>query len=731
MWIDRPSIMPDETFFKSIDRIKEHCLLSGQKSVEITFHGGEPFLVGPKRMGRWCEHAKRVLGGTVDVHFTVQTNSTLVNDAWIRTLRQYEVTVGVSLDGPEHINDASRVDRHGRGSHARVVEGVTRLSSAGLRLGALAVIQPGVDGLSVHNHLKKLGFQYINYLLPHYTHEEMPDVWKTYGPTPCADYLMPILEAWWETGTTQQEIGLFWQMCRVILGGRSMTDQFGNRLLSFVFVETDGSIEGLDTLKVSTNGASDTGLNVFDNKFIEIRDKSGLHAKAIFDGMPLPKACIGCPEELTCAGGHLGDRYSEANQFDNRSVWCRDLEFLFGQMRKYLDLSPEETRLRRISLSDQIKSPGTGLVMEQVETAQSHVDLLPRTLMWATSGDEIKSAKAIHLSRLKGAFHAFMNKLDTEASADARHLAELVSASSKEEIDCLLLCPNISNPLIWGQRPDGEVLRELMAYLVLQGQAGRHAHLMGPYWCPSGNKYVDRNGAVSQWPVLGDQVGVDLDSPDAVAIGSEMPLAAHNWRPMDEEKREATLRSLDEAYACIRDAQPSLDTFMESCTRAVVLRQSGNGKFASFSSCYFIGRIALVNPQIVEPMLLAEALLHEAIHSYLYMLEPDPYWGLVSASGSANAKVRSPWTGNELPLYAFLHASFVWYGLFFFWARLMQNNRGPNGNVPDYLAYAASGFTRGSLVDVIDKRNRGMVKEAVLAAMGFMQRNVIGVTGAS
>src|SRR5262245_36180499 len=83
MWIDRPSIMPDETFFKSIDRIKEHCLLSGQKSVEITFHGGEPFLVGPKRMGRWCEHAKRVLGGTVDVHFTVQTNSTLVNDAWI------------------------------------------------------------------------------------------------------------------------------------------------------------------------------------------------------------------------------------------------------------------------------------------------------------------------------------------------------------------------------------------------------------------------------------------------------------------------------------------------------------------------------------------------------------------------------------------------------------------------------------------------------------------------
>src|SRR5262249_10324507 len=155
-----------------------------------------------------------------------------------------------------------------------------------------------------------------------------------------------------------------------------------------------------------------------------------------------------------------------------------------------------------------------------------------------------------------------------------RHLTKLASASSEEEIDRLLLCPNIGNLLIWRPHPDGEVLRELLAGLVFQGRAGRLADLKGPYWCPSGNKYVDRNGAVSQWPVLSDRVGVDLDSPNQVAFGSDIPSAANDWRPLDEEKREATLRSLNEAYTCVREAQPSLGTLMESCTKAVVLRQS-------------------------------------------------------------------------------------------------------------------------------------------------------------
>lgn len=353
-WRTRPPLMSDEIFVTTIGRIREHCLSSGQEAVEITFHGGEPCLVGARRFGRWCEEARRRLSDIIDVKFCIQTNGTLITDEWIDALRRNDVIVGVSLDGPASINDVHRVDKRGRGSHARVERGIAALMDAGIDVGVLAVIQLGADGLGIHEHLTSLGFRMISYLLPHMPHEAMTHVRQAYGPTPCADYLMPILEAWWKYGTVDQEIALFLQMSRVILGGRSRLDLIGNSLLSFVFVETDGAISGLDTLKVGAHGLAETGLNVRDNRFIDIRAVSDLHRRAIFDGMPVPAACEGCRETLTCGGGHLADRFSVVRGFDNQSIWCDDLLALFGRVRELLGVSPRETVLRRELLSAEI-----------------------------------------------------------------------------------------------------------------------------------------------------------------------------------------------------------------------------------------------------------------------------------------------------------------------------------------------------------------------------------------
>ena len=128
------------------------------------------------------------------------------------------VSVGVSLDGPAHINDAYRVDKRGRGSYAGVARGTKALLDAGINVGVLAVVQLGADGLSVHKHLTQMGFKTISYLLPHFSHDTIAEVRAEFGQTPCADYLLPILNFWWEHGTIDQEIVIFWQMSRVVLG---------------------------------------------------------------------------------------------------------------------------------------------------------------------------------------------------------------------------------------------------------------------------------------------------------------------------------------------------------------------------------------------------------------------------------------------------------------------------------------------------------------------------------
>jgi hypothetical protein len=62
---------------------------------------------------------------------------------------------------------------------------------------------------------------------------------------------------------------------------------------------------------------------------------------------------------------------------------------------------------------------------------------------------------------------------------------------------------------------------------------------------------------------------------------------------------------------------------------------------------------------------LAEALVHEATHSFLFMFE-EAHERFVGEDLSGEA-VRSPWTGKTLRLDAYVHACVVWYGLYWLW----------------------------------------------------------------
>jgi uncharacterized protein len=349
-WRHRPPVMPDHVLDAAINRIEEWCRYSGQQDVRITFHGGEPLLAGKPRFADWCSRIQSRLAHTVRVALNVQTNGTLLDAEWARIFAQHNCEVGVSIDGPSAIHDKQRVDHRGRGSHAQVVSGIKSLHDAGLDVAALCVIQFGVDSVAVHRHISSLGIDNVNYLLPDFTHDEISRVRAQYGTTPCADYLIPIFEDWWVNGSLDTRITIFWAIARLVLGGQSIIDLLGNKPFGFVFIEADGAIEGLDVLRVCRHGMAETGLNVLADAIGELGRLSDLHRAAIFDGVPLPDGCSGCPEATTCAGGYLPHRWSAESAFNNRSVWCADLLALFGHIRGRLGVSTEETALRRQAL---------------------------------------------------------------------------------------------------------------------------------------------------------------------------------------------------------------------------------------------------------------------------------------------------------------------------------------------------------------------------------------------
>ncbi len=111
----------------------------------------------------------------------------------------------------------------------------------------------------------------------------------------------------------------------------------------------------------------------------------------------------------------------------------------------------------------------------------------------------------------------------------------------------------------------------------------------------------------------------------------------------------------------------------------------------SSSTRLAIGRIVVHNAHFAEvtPALLAEAILHETVHTLLDLAEIA--CPLVE-KGAHSIMTASPWTGKPLDLNTFVHACFVWRSLFELWVRLLAQGSVPPERAISRMATCARGF---------------------------------------
>lgn len=336
-WRTRSRFISDRVFDRAMEVIRAHCESRG-RGLSLLFHGGEPTLIGPARFGELAGRARAVLGEHL-VGLGIQTNGMLIDDAWIDAFREHQIQPGVSLDGPQQLHDAVRVDHRGRGSYVATVRGLIRLQQAGLSPGVLTVVNPGHSGLEAYRHIRSLGISGVNFLLPDVSHDDKGRFYAGLGRTPVADFLIPVFDAWFDEDDADVVVGPFWGLMATMMGGEAGSDMFGNPLMRYVVIETDGSIEALDALRVCENGFTRTPLNVLDHGFDDLHLGGPLLYQAVYEGFPLPSACRRCPQQTVCAGGYLPHRYSRARGFDNPSVWCADILELLAHIQERTSLT--------------------------------------------------------------------------------------------------------------------------------------------------------------------------------------------------------------------------------------------------------------------------------------------------------------------------------------------------------------------------------------------------------
>ena len=318
------------------ERIAEHARAHSLESVQLIFHGGEPFLAGVGPIADALRKVRSAVDAHVRVLATVQTNGTLLTEADLDVLASLDIQVGVSLDGDVSAHDRRRPYPNGRGSHHEVVRALKLLAEyPGIYSGVLCVIDLAADPVRTYEALLEYAPPTIDFLLPHHNWADPPP--RPGGASaPYASWLARIFDRWYDAPSQETQIRLFGEIIQLLLGGVSKTETVGLSPSSFIVVEADGSIEQTDALKTAYAGASATGLHITRDSFDAALYDPRIAARQLGAGA-LAEECQACPVKMICGGGLYAHRYRPGTGFRNPSVYHPDLYALIMHIRERLD----------------------------------------------------------------------------------------------------------------------------------------------------------------------------------------------------------------------------------------------------------------------------------------------------------------------------------------------------------------------------------------------------------
>ncbi|MFK0020473.1 radical SAM/SPASM protein FxsBH, inactivated beta-hydroxylase extension form [Streptomyces sp. NPDC090798] len=353
-WQGRPALISEETLVRVSQRLTEYVAARKLDSVAVILHGGEPLLAAPERIRLICTELSQALAPITALDLRIHTNGVRLNREYLDIFKEFDVKVGVSIDGDRVANDRHRLDRQGRSSYDRVLRGLELLRLPEYRHlygGLLCTVDVANDPIVVHDALTALGPPRIDYLLPHSTWDTPPPG-HTQASTPYAAWLLKVFDRWEEQGRPMP-VRTFESVLSTLRGGPSLTEAMGLAPSDLAVVETDGTFEQADSLKTAYDGAAATGYDVFRHSFEEFAGHPGLRARGL--GLAgLSETCRQCPVVESCGGGLYAHRYSSLRGFDNPSVFCADLRaFVEGVAERITErsLAPAVTGVDELGLA--------------------------------------------------------------------------------------------------------------------------------------------------------------------------------------------------------------------------------------------------------------------------------------------------------------------------------------------------------------------------------------------
>jgi uncharacterized protein len=294
---------------------------AADRRFSVVWHGGEPLAAGRQHLAALLAP----FGPEVEHH--IQTNATLIDDAWCEFFAAYRIRVSVSVDGPAERN-GDRVTRGGRPSYDRILRGVTALRRHQVAFSALCVVSRPAPGLAAELYEYFLGLG-CDVLGINIEETEGVNTRANAHPAEAVRSFWAELTAAWRADPSIHVREVEWSLryASAVLAGTA--DQVLPRQLDPIpTIGHDGSVV---LLSPELAGFTDPAYgdfssgNVLETPLPQILAAAG-SSPWVAEFLAGVEACRArCPYFGFCGGGHAANRYFEHGRLDGTETnHCRN-----------------------------------------------------------------------------------------------------------------------------------------------------------------------------------------------------------------------------------------------------------------------------------------------------------------------------------------------------------------------------------------------------------------------
>jgi uncharacterized protein len=294
--------------------IAQRLEASGGSDVHFEWHGGEPTLLGLDYFKSIARLERRLSSGRGQsgrrVTNGLQTNGSLLNEAWAGFLAEEGWSVGLSIDGPPGPHDKYRRTAEGGPTHERVMRSFAILKRRGVFTNLLCVVHEANVGKpdEVYAFFRELGATYLQFLplvTPAVGGKPHP---AAAAPEAIGDFLCRVFDLWIASDVGKIVVQAFDEALRPVYGLLHALCVHRETCGEAAVLERDGGFYACDHFVDP------------DHRIGSIRERSladlALDPRMLAFGLAkrasLPRACRDCEALPSCNGGCPKDRISIA-----------------------------------------------------------------------------------------------------------------------------------------------------------------------------------------------------------------------------------------------------------------------------------------------------------------------------------------------------------------------------------------------------------------------------------